>query len=173
MYPYTAERRDVLGNTSPEDREISQRRGFCTPRPKRFARERSPSCSISQGRCQIFLFPASNLSICVFSKIWSRNGSLIYCGYLKEFKSIFYPGERKQYEEGINLYFSLSGLKVAIWSGRERQIEISCSDSLWAPSTFANWTITILYLWFVTRIGGQCYLKYLNINFNINFDSVP
>ena len=23
LYPYTAERRDVLGNTSPEDREIS------------------------------------------------------------------------------------------------------------------------------------------------------
>ena len=112
----------------PEDRKISQRRGFCTPRPERFARERSPSCSISQGsrecRCQIFLFPASNLSICVFSKIWSRNGSLIYCGSLKEFKSIFYPSKmRKQYEEGINLYFSLSGLKVAIWSGRQRQID--------------------------------------------------
>ena len=36
LYPYTAERRDVLGNTSPEAREISQGRGFCTPRPSRF-----------------------------------------------------------------------------------------------------------------------------------------
>ena len=80
---------------------------------------------------------------------------------------------RKQYEEGINLYFSLSGLKAAIWSGRERQIEISCSESLWVPSTFANWTITIIDLLFVTRISGQFYLRYLNINFNINFDSVP
>ena len=35
LYPYTAERRDVLGNTSPEAREISQGRGFCTPRPER------------------------------------------------------------------------------------------------------------------------------------------
>ena len=35
MYPYTAERRDVLGNTSPEAREISRGRGFCTPRPER------------------------------------------------------------------------------------------------------------------------------------------
>ena len=33
LYPYTAERRGVLGYTSPEDREISQGRGFCTPRP--------------------------------------------------------------------------------------------------------------------------------------------
>ena len=32
MYPYTAKRRDVLGNTSPEDRKISRGRGFCTPR---------------------------------------------------------------------------------------------------------------------------------------------
>ena len=31
MYPYTTERRDVLGNTSPEAREIFQGRGFCTP----------------------------------------------------------------------------------------------------------------------------------------------
>ena len=37
LYPYTAERRDVLGNTSPEAREISQGRGFCTPRPERLA----------------------------------------------------------------------------------------------------------------------------------------
>ena len=35
LYPYTAERRDVLGNTSPEAREISRGRGFCTPRPER------------------------------------------------------------------------------------------------------------------------------------------
>ena len=34
MYPYTAKRRDVFGNTSPEDREISEGQGFCTPRPK-------------------------------------------------------------------------------------------------------------------------------------------
>ena len=32
---YTAERRGVLGNTSPEDQEIFQGRGFCIPRPKR------------------------------------------------------------------------------------------------------------------------------------------
>ena len=32
LYPYTAERRDVLGNTSPEAREISRGRGFCTSR---------------------------------------------------------------------------------------------------------------------------------------------
>ena len=36
LYPYTAERRDVLGNTSPEAREISRGQGFCTPRPERF-----------------------------------------------------------------------------------------------------------------------------------------
>ena len=36
LYPYTAERRDVLGNTPPEAREISQGRGFCTPRPRRW-----------------------------------------------------------------------------------------------------------------------------------------
>ena len=35
LYPYTAERRDVLENTPPEAQEISQGRGFCTPRPKR------------------------------------------------------------------------------------------------------------------------------------------
>ena len=35
MYPYTAERRDVLENTLPEAQEISQGRGFCTPRPER------------------------------------------------------------------------------------------------------------------------------------------
>ena len=35
LYPYTAERRDVLENTLPEAQEISQGRGFCTPRPKR------------------------------------------------------------------------------------------------------------------------------------------
>ena len=33
--PYTDERRDVLENTPPEAQEISQRRGFCTPRPER------------------------------------------------------------------------------------------------------------------------------------------
>ena len=33
--PYTAERRDVLENTLPEAQEISQGRGFCTPRPER------------------------------------------------------------------------------------------------------------------------------------------
>ena len=31
LCPYTAERRDVLGNTPPEAREISQGRGFCNP----------------------------------------------------------------------------------------------------------------------------------------------
>ena len=31
MYPYTAERRDVLENTLPEAQEISQGRGFCIP----------------------------------------------------------------------------------------------------------------------------------------------
>ena len=50
LYPYTAERRDVLGNTIPEDREISQGpraaqwksygpRGMCVPeaqKPKTF-----------------------------------------------------------------------------------------------------------------------------------------
>ena len=35
MYPYTAERRDVSENTLPEAQEISQGRGFCTPRPER------------------------------------------------------------------------------------------------------------------------------------------
>ena len=35
LYRYTAERRDVLGNASPEAREISRGRGFCTPRPER------------------------------------------------------------------------------------------------------------------------------------------
>ena len=35
LYPYTAERRDVLENTLPEAQEISQGRGFCTPRPER------------------------------------------------------------------------------------------------------------------------------------------
>ena len=35
LYPYTAERRDVLGNTTPE--EISQRRGFWTPSPERLS----------------------------------------------------------------------------------------------------------------------------------------
>ena len=33
--PYTDERRDVLENTPPEAQEISQRLGFCTPRPER------------------------------------------------------------------------------------------------------------------------------------------
>ena len=37
VYPYTAERRDVLGNTSPEARAISRGRGFCTPRPERLS----------------------------------------------------------------------------------------------------------------------------------------
>ena len=36
MYSYTAERRDVLGNTSPEAREIS--RGVQNPRPREFSR---------------------------------------------------------------------------------------------------------------------------------------
>ena len=31
MYPYTAERKDVLENTLPEAQEISQGRGFCIP----------------------------------------------------------------------------------------------------------------------------------------------
>ena len=31
LYPYTAERRDVLENTLPEAQEISQGRGFCIP----------------------------------------------------------------------------------------------------------------------------------------------
>ena len=35
MNPYTAERRDVSENTPPEAQEISQGRGFCTPRPER------------------------------------------------------------------------------------------------------------------------------------------
>ena len=35
LYPYTAERRDVLENTLPEVQEISQGWGFCTPRPER------------------------------------------------------------------------------------------------------------------------------------------
>ena len=35
LYPYTAERKGVLGNTSPEDRKFSQGRGFCALRPKR------------------------------------------------------------------------------------------------------------------------------------------
>ena len=35
LYPYTAERRDVLENTLPEAQEISQGWGFCTPRPER------------------------------------------------------------------------------------------------------------------------------------------
>ena len=34
LYRCTAERRDVLGNASPEAREISRGRGFCTPRPE-------------------------------------------------------------------------------------------------------------------------------------------
>ena len=33
LNPYTAERRDVSENTPPETQEISQGRGFCTPRP--------------------------------------------------------------------------------------------------------------------------------------------
>ena len=37
LYPYTAERRDVLGNASPKDREISQMRGFWTSSPERFS----------------------------------------------------------------------------------------------------------------------------------------
>ena len=35
LNPYTAERRDVSENTPPEAQEISQGRGFCTPRPER------------------------------------------------------------------------------------------------------------------------------------------
>ena len=35
MYPYTAERRDILENTLPEAQEISQERGICNPRPGR------------------------------------------------------------------------------------------------------------------------------------------
>ena len=35
LNPYTAERRDVSGNTPPEAQEISQGRGICTPRPER------------------------------------------------------------------------------------------------------------------------------------------
>ena len=35
LNPYTTERRDVLENTPPEAQEISQGRGFCTPRPER------------------------------------------------------------------------------------------------------------------------------------------
>ena len=36
LYPYTAERRDVLGNTSPEAQEIS--RGVQNPRPREISR---------------------------------------------------------------------------------------------------------------------------------------
>ena len=39
LYPYTAERRDVLENTLPDAQEISQGRGFCTPRPERLPEE--------------------------------------------------------------------------------------------------------------------------------------
>ena len=35
MNPYNAERREVSENTPPEAQEISQGRGFCTPRPER------------------------------------------------------------------------------------------------------------------------------------------
>ena len=35
LNPHTAERRDVSENTPPEAKEISQGRGFCTPRPER------------------------------------------------------------------------------------------------------------------------------------------
>ena len=35
LYPYTAEKRDKLGDASPKDQEISQEQGFCTPRPER------------------------------------------------------------------------------------------------------------------------------------------
>ena len=46
MYPYTAERRDVLENTLPEAQEISQGRGFC-PR----AISRAEGCKIpTQGK---------------------------------------------------------------------------------------------------------------------------
>ena len=34
LYPYTAEKRDVMENTLTEAHEISQGRGFCTPRPE-------------------------------------------------------------------------------------------------------------------------------------------
>ena len=52
LYPYTAERRDVLENTPPEAQEISQGRGFCTPRPERLpkgeARGQSQGPTISR-----------------------------------------------------------------------------------------------------------------------------
>ena len=35
LYPYTEERRDLLGNTSPEAQEIFRGRVFYTPRPER------------------------------------------------------------------------------------------------------------------------------------------
>ena len=35
LYPYTAERRNALGNTSTEDRKISRGWGFYTPRPRK------------------------------------------------------------------------------------------------------------------------------------------
>ena len=51
LYPYTAERRDVLENTPPEAQEISQGRGFCTPRP-----ERLPEAKANlEGRRQCYL----------------------------------------------------------------------------------------------------------------------
>ena len=48
---YTAQRRNVLGKHSPEQREISRGRGFYTPRPKRL-----PEGNL-EGRCRVVQNP--------------------------------------------------------------------------------------------------------------------
>ena len=71
LYPYTAERRDVLGNTSPEAREISRGRGFCTPRP-----ERLPEGHLT--RMSLGLFQDLAISFNVWYGTCLTNSSL-YC----------------------------------------------------------------------------------------------
>ena len=71
LYPYTAERRDVLGNTSPEAQDISRGRGFCTPRP-----ERLPEGHLT--RMSLGLFQDLAISFNVWYGTCLTNSSL-YC----------------------------------------------------------------------------------------------
>ena len=48
--PYTAERRGVLGNTSPKDQVISRGRGFCTLGPKDCMREKPEGRGVQNPR---------------------------------------------------------------------------------------------------------------------------
>ena len=54
LSPNTAERRDVLENTLPEAQEISQGRGFCTPRPQRLPKGEAQGQSQGPSNVNVF-----------------------------------------------------------------------------------------------------------------------